>query len=101
MALAREAVAATAARDVPEPTGASFLMHCKNAEKRSCIEQASNPFAAFQPSLEICESDTISGSSELFMSGHAILSPRLIMLLLFVAGGLMRSRCLEQMTFAL
>ena len=75
MALAREAAAAAAAvRDVPEPTIPSFLMHIKNAEKRPHMVQASTPFAAFQPPWGICESDTISESSELSMewSRHSI-----------------------------
>ena len=74
MALAREAAAASVVGDVPEPTVPSFLMYCKNAEKRPRMEQASTPFAAFQPSWGICESDTISGISELSMewSRHSI-----------------------------
>ena len=101
MALTREAVVAAAVVDAPKPIVPLFLMHSRNAEKRPCMEQANTPFTAFQPSWGICESDTISLSLSSLWSGHIILSPRLIMLLLFAAGGLMRPRCLEQMAFVL
>ena len=59
---------------IPEPTVPSFLMHSRNAEKRPHIEQDNTPFAAFQPSWGIYESDIIFGSSELSMawSRHSI-----------------------------
>ena len=48
MALMREA--AVAAGDVPEPAVPSFLMHSRNAEKRSHLKQDNTAIAAFQPS---------------------------------------------------